>query len=44
LFERLNRHSYAGPSTGVDDNLGKITDGGGTPAGRVGQLGARFTF
>jgi len=44
MFNAFNRHSYAGPLTGVDGNLGKITDGGGTPGGRVGQLGARFTF
>jgi hypothetical protein len=44
MFNAFNRHSFNGPSTGVDGNLGKILDGGGTPGARVGQLGARFTF
>ena len=44
MFNAFNRHSYAGPGTATDGNLGVITDGGGTPGGRVGQLGARFTF
>jgi hypothetical protein len=52
MFNAFNRHSYGGPSTGVDYDavtntyatLGKIRDGGGTPGPRVGQLGARFTF
>jgi hypothetical protein len=44
MFNAFNRHSYDGPHTGVDSNLGKILDGGGTPGPRVGQLGARFTF
>ena len=44
MFNAFIRHGYAGPSTAVDDNLGVIRDGGGTPGGRVGQLGARFTF
>jgi hypothetical protein len=44
MFNAFNRHGYAGPSTGVDANLGKILDGGGSPDHRVGQLGARFTF
>ena len=44
MFNAFNRHSYADPNTGVDANLGKIVDGGGTPGPRQGQLGARFTF
>jgi hypothetical protein len=44
MFNAFNRHSFAGPSTGVDSNLGKILDGGGSPDHRFGQLGARFTF
>ncbi|MBZ5657280.1 MAG: TonB-dependent receptor [Acidobacteriia bacterium] len=44
MFNVFNRHSYAGPNTGVDANLGKILDGGGNPGSRIGQLGARFTF
>jgi hypothetical protein len=44
MFNAFNRHSFNGPNTGVDGNLGKILDGGGTPGARVGQLGARFTF
>ncbi len=44
LFNAFNRHSYAGPNTGVDANLGKIMDGGGTPGPRQGQLGARFVW
>jgi hypothetical protein len=44
MFNAFNRHSYAGPNTGVDANLGKILDGGGSPGPRQGQLGARLTW
>jgi hypothetical protein len=44
MFNVFNRHSFADPNTGVDSNLGKILDGGGSPGPRQGQLGARFTW
>ncbi len=44
MFNAFNRHSFDGPHTNADANLGKILDGGGTPSARIGQLGARFTF
>jgi len=43
MFNAFNRHSYAGPNTGVDANLGRVMDGGGLGA-RQGQIGARFQW
>ncbi len=45
FFNVFNRHSFSGPVTNMsDDNFGRITDFGGSPDARSGQIGARFTF
>lgn len=44
FFNLFNRHSLAGPDTNLGDpNFGQILGYGGI-GGRIGQVGARFTF
>jgi hypothetical protein len=44
FFNVFNRHQLAGPDTNLNDpTFGKIINYGGL-GGRIGQLGARFTF
>jgi hypothetical protein len=45
FFNVFNRHTLAGPDTNMSDStFGEIVSYGSSPAGRVGQFGARFTF
>jgi hypothetical protein len=45
FFNVFNRDSLAGPDTNkADATFGEILTYSGTPGGRVGQFGARFTF